>query len=163
MNNNDMATPQLPSHRLLQLGSLAPFACAALIAAITGISVFTAIAAVLGALIPMIAAGTFLLSLHLRPDRSPLRAKFDLLRDSPTHNRFQHWYVPVIGAGTAGVGAELLRTVISFVRLGAPMSREVLVGAAGLGALEGLLLALALALGFGVGSVILTPRHSRAA
>jgi hypothetical protein len=163
MNQNDMASQQFPSHRLLPLGSLAPFAFAALAAAITGVNVFTAVAAVFGTLIPMIAAGTFLLALELRSDRSPLRAKFDLLWDKPSPNRFQHWYVPVIGAGTAGLGAELVRAVISFLRVGVPLPRDVLLGAASLGVVEGLLIALTLALGFGVTSVILHPRRSRAA
>src|SRR6266480_4292170 len=129
MNQNYMASQQFPSHRLLPLGSLAPFALAA------------------------IAAGTFFLALELRSDRSPLRGKFDLLWDKPSPNRFQHWYVPVIGAGTAGLGAELVRTVISFLRVGVPLPRNVLLGAASLGAVEGLLIALTLALGFGVSSV----------
>jgi hypothetical protein len=160
MNPNNMPPSQLPSHRLLPVGSLAPFAFAALAAAITGVNVWTAFGAVLGTLIPMIAARTFLLALDLRPDRSPLRAEFDLMWDTPNPNRFQHWYVPVIGAGAAGAGAEFLRTVISFVRVGAPLSRDIALGAASVGALEGLFIVLTLALGFGVSSVILTPRGS---
>ena len=163
MNQSKMAFPQLPSRRLLQLRSLAPFAVAALAAAITGVNVWTAIAAVLGTLISMIPARTFLLALELRPDRSRLRAKFDLMWDRLTPNRFQRWYVPVIGAGIAGTGAELMRSMISFARVGAPMSRDVALGAASVGALEGLFIALTLALGFGVSSVILTSRRSRAA
>ena len=119
-------------------------------------------AALLGAFIPMIAAGTFLFALDIRPDRSPLRAQFDLMWDTPTPNRLQRWYIPIIGAALAGVSAELLRTVITFAGR-ARLSLDVIAAAAALGALEGLFVALALALGVGIGAVILTPRHSRAA
>jgi hypothetical protein len=163
MNENHIVAPQLPSRRELQLRSLAPLACAALATILTGMSVVTAFAAVLGAFIPMIAAGTFLVALEIRPDRSPLRAQFDLLWDKPTPNRLQHWYIPLIGAAIAGLAAELLRAVIAFATTGAPLSLDVTAAAAGLGALEGVFLALALALGFGLGAAILTPRHSRAA
>src|SRR5947208_7789170 len=87
MNQNDIVAPRLPSPRELQLRSLAPFACAALATIVTGVSVVTAFAALLGAFIPMIAAGTFLIALDIRPDRSPLRAQFDLMWDTPTPNR----------------------------------------------------------------------------
>jgi hypothetical protein len=163
MNHNPMATPQLPSHRGLQLRSLAPLACAAVVAFITGVNAITAIAALLGALIPMIASGTFLVALDIRPDRSALRATFDFMWNKPTPNRLQRWYVPLVGAAFGGAGAELCRTVIVFVRAHAPFSSYLLATAAGLGVLEGVLLALALALGFGIGAVTLAPRYRRAA
>ena len=162
MNQNDIVAPRLPSPRELQLRSLAPFACAALATIVTGVSVVTAFAALLGAFIPMIAAGTFLIALDIRPDRSPLRAQFDLMWDTPTPNRLQRWYIAIFGAAIAGVSAELLRTVITFAGR-ARLSLDVIAAAAALGALEGLFVALALALGFGIDAVILTPRHSRAA
>jgi len=163
MNHKPMATPQLPSHRALQLRSLAPLACAGVVAFITGVNLITAIAALLGTLVPMIAAGTFLIALDIRPKRSPLRATFDFMWDKPTRNRLQRWYVPLVGAAFGGAGAELFRTVILFVRARAAFSPYLLATAAGLGALEGALLALALALGFGIGAVTLTPRYRRAA
>ncbi len=163
MNEKHIVGPRLPSPRELQLRSLAPLACATLATILTGVSIVTAFAALLGAFIPMIAAGTFLIALHIRPDRSPLRAEFDLFWDKPTPNRLQRWYIPIIGAAVAGLAAELLRTVIAFARTGAPLSLDVVAAAAALGAVEGAFLTLALALGFGIGAVILTPRHSRAA
>jgi hypothetical protein len=163
MNHNPMATPQLPSPRALRLRGVAPLVCAAVVAFITGVNVITAIAALLGALIPMTAAGTFLIGLDIRPDRSPLRATFDFMWDKPTPKRLQRWYVPLVGAAFGGAGAELFRTAILFVGARAPLSSYLLATAAGLGALEGALLALALALGFGIGAATLTPRYRRAA
>jgi hypothetical protein len=125
---------------------------------VTGISSVTAIAVVLGTLVPMIAAGTFLISLQIRPDRSPLQATFDFMWDKSSPNRLQRWYVPLIGAAIAGMGAELLRLLVSFARVGARPPFDLVATAAAVGVFEGVFLALALALGFGVGSVILTPR-----
>ena len=163
MNDSYISTPRRPSPRELQVRSLAPLACAALATILTGLSVVTAFAALVGAFIPMIAAGTFLIALEIPPHRSPLRAEFDLLWDTPTPKRLQRWYIPLIGAGTGGLAAELLRTVIVFARMATSLSLDVIAAAAALGALEGLFLALALALGFGLGAVMPTPRHRRAA
>src|SRR6266550_7707828 len=132
MNEKRIVGPRLPSPRELQLRSLAPLACATLATILTGVSIVTAFAALLGAFIPMIAAGTFLIALHIRPDRSPLRAEFDLFWDTPTPNRLQRWYIPIIGAAIAGVSAELLRTVITFAGR-ARLSLDVIAAAAALG------------------------------
>src|SRR2546428_11507513 len=114
MNKSAIAAPKILPPREGKLGDVAPCGCTALATIITGVSVVTAFAALLGAFIPMIAAGTFLFALDIRPDRSPLRAQFDLMWDTPTPNRLQRWYIPIIGAAIAGVSAELLRTVITF-------------------------------------------------
>jgi len=163
MSQTDLGTPHLPSARWLPLGSLVPFACVAIAAAVTGVSAVTAIAGVLGALGPMIAARTFIISLDIRPDRSRWRAAYDVWWDRSRPNRYQRWYLPLIGAAGAGIVTEVLRTLVSFARAHAPVSRQVTVVAAGIGLLEGLFVTLVLALGFGLSSLLLTPRRRRAA
>jgi len=145
------------------LSSLIPFLAVALAAAVTGMSVITTIAGVIGFLAPMIAAGTFIMSWAIRPDRSLLRAEFDLCRNKPQPTWLQHWYVPVIGAAAAGTGAELLRTGIAFVKTGAPLTLPIVAGAAGAGVLEGSLIALVFPLGAAFAWFILRPRWRRAA
>ncbi len=165
MNATSMGSPPppLPSGRALMLSSLIPFLAVALAAAVTGMSVITTIAGVIGFLAPMIAAGTFIMSWAIRPDRSLLRAEFDLWRDKPKPTWLQHWYVPVIGAAAAGTGAELLRTGIAFVKTGAPLTLPIVAGAAGAGVLEGSLIALVFPLGAAFAWFILRPRWRRAA
>jgi len=108
----------------------------------------------------MIIAGTYLISLAVRPDRSPLRARFEILYDTPTPRRLQRWYVPLLTAATVGGGAEILRKLLPLFSEDGVRATVVVAGLV-VGVLEGVLLVLAMALSWAIASLLVTRRLRR--
>ena len=153
MNQSDTRFPfALPSKRVVLLTGLSPLLGPLVVSVAVGIGFLTALAAVAGALIPMIVARTFVFGLQIRPDCSPLRADFDVSLHSRAPRRYKRWYMPLVGATTAGAACEALRG-----------SADLLLAGAAIGALEGLLVALSLPLSWGLVAAIQRRRFGRAA
>jgi len=153
MNQSDTHFPfALPSKRAVLLTGLSPLLGPLVVSVAVVIGFLTTLAAVAGALIPMIVARTFVFGLQIRPDRSPLRADFDVFLDSKAPRWYKRWYMPLVGATTAGAACEALRS-----------SADLLLAGAAIGALEGLLVALSLPLSWGLVAAIQRRRFGRAA
>ena len=154
MNPDQPLPPKLPSFRTIRLASLIPFAVAALIILSVGIHLVTGVVVLAAVVVTIAAAGTFALTLHIAPDRSVWRATFGLMLDRAHPKWLQHWYVPLASAALAGAVAETARAVLA----GGDLSWSVVGGTVLVGVLDGVVIALALALGFGLSSWLLYRR-----
>lgn len=138
--------------------AVAPLVGAALATFLIGINVFVAIPTLVAAFAPMMAASSYLLSLHVKPDRSPLWAELHMAFDTPKPRWLQRWYAPVLTASIAAGGSELLRATIPLVLAGLRPPAIVLAAYLLLGVLEGVFLVLVLALSWSLASLLWTLR-----
>ena len=155
-------SPLVPPSRADVLWSiLSPLLAALIVSAAVGIGPLTAVAAMVATVGAAMVGDGYCLALNTRLDRSPLRGDLDVLL-APSESRLNRWYLPLVAAAGAGALVQAMQTGVSLWRAGILGHVGLLLVAAGLGAVEGALVALSLAAGWGLGCALLRRRYSRA-
>jgi hypothetical protein len=161
MDSAEYPPPITPIRALIH--AFSPLAGPIIVALLIHVNAVTVLVAIAAVIASMITSKTFLLGLMIHPERSRFRASFDVMFDSANRDWTQRWYMPLVAAGVAGGVCEVVRTLLWLWRTSAGEPVRLLLVSLGLGELEGVLVALSLALAWGIGRVLVRPRSVRAA